>query len=569
MKRLQLLAEEADIAGSSKYDALVKYLKKIGISSKSETRVVIFSERIATLKWLKEELPQSLKLKAENVELLHGGLDDQTQQNVIESFKMKNSPVRVLVTGDVASEGVNLHAQCHHLVHYDIPWSLIRIEQRNGRIDRYGQKEHPEIVTLLLNPSHEQFRGDVRVLSRLMEREHEAHEALGTAASLMGEWSSSREESEIIEVLAGQKTEDQVFADVDDLDAETAWLGDTDDFFDSLFDEFSDEPKNRSELTDESLGNDEFYRQSSLYSSSLDFLKDAVHEIVAVPTDPLSRSGLGWAEYAQDAQVELTPTSDLKKRLRVLPQSYIQARGVMEQLVLATSTERAQQSLDAARQGEKSKTKNAGVAGTWPQAHFLSPLHPVLEWASDRVLSKVLRQQVLAVRAEVDVPTFLLLGTYMNRNGQIVQLSFYEVSMMGSKPMCAPVLDVREYLESVGFLSEPMNPGPVELPAENELREMVSAAVDAAEDTFNSMQKASADTAAKDLKMTWEKRIEDWEASNNLLPGVARSATLKAQGLRVDEERALAEKLEPSQHLMRPLLMLFPLDTGVAGVDSE
>ena len=61
--------------------------------------------------------------------------------------------MRVLVTGDVASEGVNLHRQCHHLIHYDIPWSLIRIEQRNGRIDRYGQQHPPRITALLLTPS--------------------------------------------------------------------------------------------------------------------------------------------------------------------------------------------------------------------------------------------------------------------------------------------------------------------------------------------------------------------------------------------------------------------------------
>lgn len=93
-------------------------------------------------------------------------------------------PLRVLITGDVANEGVNLHKQCHHLVHVDIPWSPIRIEQRNGRIDRYGQLYPPRIVALALTTTDERFSGDVRVLIRLLAKEHAAHTALGDAASL-------------------------------------------------------------------------------------------------------------------------------------------------------------------------------------------------------------------------------------------------------------------------------------------------------------------------------------------------------------------------------------------------
>ena len=73
---------------------------------------------------------------------MHAGLTDEEQQRVVDEFKQAGSPVRVLVTGDVASEGVNLHAQCHHLIHYDIPWSLIRIEQRNGRTTGTGNGSH-------------------------------------------------------------------------------------------------------------------------------------------------------------------------------------------------------------------------------------------------------------------------------------------------------------------------------------------------------------------------------------------------------------------------------------------
>jgi superfamily II DNA or RNA helicase len=171
------------------------------------------AERVRTLKWLQEHLQSDLAMTPEQVVILHGGLTDTDQQTVVDDFKQTSSPIRVLITGDLASEGVNLHAQCHELIHFDIPWSLIRIEQRNGRIDRYGQRHAPQITTLLLSPDADAFSGDLRVLSRLIEKEHEAHTALGDAASLMGKYDVEAEEDEIRKVLAGKASLDDVVKD--------------------------------------------------------------------------------------------------------------------------------------------------------------------------------------------------------------------------------------------------------------------------------------------------------------------------------------------------------------------
>ena len=110
--------------------------------------------------------------------MLHGGLADVKQMDVIEEFGLGDSKVRLLFTGDMASEGVNLHRQCHHLIHFDLPWSLITIEQRNGRIDRYGQEHSPDIRALIVTPDHPRLTGDVRILSKLLQREHAGPQGL-------------------------------------------------------------------------------------------------------------------------------------------------------------------------------------------------------------------------------------------------------------------------------------------------------------------------------------------------------------------------------------------------------
>ncbi len=179
------LAAAAIDAGPAKLDVLVDYLRRIGVGRGSDTRVVCFSERLATLDWLETALPRGSACPRRAFAVLHGSLPDDSQQTVIESFGLADSPIRVLLAGDMASEGINLHQHCHHLVHVDLPWSLIRIEQRNGRIDRYGQTEPPQIAALLATSTHGEFSADVRVLTRLLAKEDAAHRALGDAASLM------------------------------------------------------------------------------------------------------------------------------------------------------------------------------------------------------------------------------------------------------------------------------------------------------------------------------------------------------------------------------------------------
>ena len=73
---------------------------------------------------------------------LYGGMDTDERERVKAAFQSdpKDSPVRILLATDAASEGIDLQNHCSRLIHFEIPWNPNRMEQRNGRIDRHGQK---------------------------------------------------------------------------------------------------------------------------------------------------------------------------------------------------------------------------------------------------------------------------------------------------------------------------------------------------------------------------------------------------------------------------------------------
>lgn len=530
LRRLESLAKASTEGESAKLTKLVAYLKQIGIARGSAERVVIFSERVATLHWLRSRLRGELKLKEDQVEILHGGLSDVEQQAVVESFKQSSSPIRVLITGDIASEGVNLHSQCHELVHFDIPWSLIRIEQRNGRIDRYGQQHPPQITTLLLSPSNQRFSGDLRVLQRLVERENEAHGALGDAAVLMGAYSVTAEEKAIEQALMKGNPIDEVVPGITDI------AGDSDDPWRAFLQGYSESTPIGSSAAVDDGGT------TGLFESDADYLQSALHEVFETPAENLGAGGVDWKVHSGYGMVELSPTDDLKQRLTVLPQSYLQERKVLGDMKLATTETRAKASLKDARDDTTERQS------LWPDTHYLGPLHPVLDWAGDRVLAKLGRNEVFVVRGDVPVPTVLLLGTLSNARGQVIATSF--VTVAGG--MIHPYASAGEALADLGITSAHTNPGAVE--SVEALQDLIPRAVDRAVAHLEVTTEAAAADARRRVD-EWSQRVESWiETSGDLV----QRADLKGRRSAVKDEERTARSMLPARHLARPLLVVVP-----------
>lgn len=397
LKELWELAARACDGQSAKLDAIVETLREIGVGPTSQTRAVIFSERISTLDWIADAVRDQLGFADDAVVTFHNSKSDDEQQQIVEDFAMSSAPVRVLVTSDIASEGVNLHKQCHHLIHADLPWSLITTTQRNGRIDRYGQLHSPEIRYLVYLPDDPEIASDVRILKKLIEKEHQAHIALGDAASVMGLHSESAEEDRIIAVLRR--------GDESEMQAALEEAAPTDKVWDPwTFAGLEGTGGATTAATDltATIGEDR-----SLFASDDDYLVNGLRYTFGNLGD------LGWAE--DDSVLSFVPPPDLLRRLEVLPQSYLRQRTLADRLRLTTDHHRANQSLLDALDA-KAVTGDTGTA--WPEIHHLGPQHPVLDWIADKVLYRIGRGEAPALAADVTTATVLLSGLWANTLGE-------------------------------------------------------------------------------------------------------------------------------------------------------
>ncbi|GIW40960.1 MAG: helicase [Candidatus Binatia bacterium] len=144
-----------------KIEALVAELTRVFAVDPSE-KVIVFTEYRDTLEALSSRLDSEPGLAGRYV-LLHGGLT--RRQRLVRQDRFADPQTRVLLATDAASEGLNLQHHCRRVVHFELPWNPNRLEQRNGRVDRYGQTKPPVIRYLYYPESPEDD-----VLSRLVEK---------------------------------------------------------------------------------------------------------------------------------------------------------------------------------------------------------------------------------------------------------------------------------------------------------------------------------------------------------------------------------------------------------------
>jgi superfamily II DNA or RNA helicase len=147
--RLRTWAEQASHRPDSKAEALIRWLEET-VRPKgtwSNARVILFTEYRATQKWLHEILA-SHDFGGERLALLFGGMDPKEREGIKAAFQAdpRESPVRILLATDAASEGIDLQNHCNLLVHVEIPYNPNVMEQRNGRVDRHGQKQSEVVI---------------------------------------------------------------------------------------------------------------------------------------------------------------------------------------------------------------------------------------------------------------------------------------------------------------------------------------------------------------------------------------------------------------------------------------
>ena len=159
LDRLSTWAASAKGRPDSKAEAILAWLDEhLRPDGKwNDARTILFTEYRATHGWLFEVLTNHGYGGGRLAEL-HGGLDREEREKTTAAFQAGPdvSPVRILLATDAASEGIDLQNHCNYLIHVEIPWNPNVMEQRNGRIDRHGQKKTP----FIWHPVGKGFRRD-------------------------------------------------------------------------------------------------------------------------------------------------------------------------------------------------------------------------------------------------------------------------------------------------------------------------------------------------------------------------------------------------------------------------
>lgn len=432
-----------------------------------DDRLVIFTESVPTLKFLAKHLGKDAGIPAKAIAEARGDMSDRELMDTIERFNRKESDYRVLLCTDVASEGLNLHYQSHRMIHFDIPWSLMVFQQRNGRIDRYGQTKQPQIRYLQTISANPEIHGDQRVLQILIEKDEMAMKNIGDPSEFLLARDQQEQEDVVREFIESDTNKSTV-----GFDAFLASIGGVDETQNPV------ENFTPTEQIEPVLGNGDL---PTLFANELDYAK----------------AGLRWlreqGEHIEGGVTDdvfwMQPTRDLEQRLKLLPS---QIRPENNEFQLTNNLQRFDDELRRIRADEEE---------VWMQIHWLWPMHPVMEWLTDRALHAFGRHTAPVLRLpdalQPDEHIVLIHGGFPNRRGYTLLQDWVAVRFKGKwiqETLAWNELQERLQL-APGTLPNRGVAGPI-----GDLRGLLPSAVDAAQSHLRETYKAFAEHRGKELE---------------------------------------------------------------------
>jgi ERCC4-related helicase len=483
-----------DKGNFTKYNRLLELLKENKWSGKKATdRLVIFTERIATLRWLSDNLKQDIGLSDKAVAELHGsgGMSDKEVQKIVDDFGQEKSPIRLLIATDMASEGINLHYQSHKVVHFDIPWSLMTFQQRNGRIDRYGQTHQPLIWYMMTHISDPKIGGDTRILEILVEKEERAWKNIGDPSTLMGTNDKDEQEEIVAEAINSGKTAVEFGDGLDETSKNetTSPLGKLDALLKAA----------------RKSGQDDDVKPTTAVTKEVPRIYPTVFEFTDAALSRMKENSYGIDyEVDQDAHViDLAVPEDFKERgdfgvggKRAVDTRWMPREAVPESgRIILTD--------DPSLIGEQIQKSRANDDSSWPNTQYLWEIHPIVDWLGDKAASLFSRKQAPVMRVEGVIPAdevvFLMNGVVPNRRGHAVIDEWIGVHF-GPDGFIG-YLELASLLEKLDLRNKQPNPGEFET---DSLKHWIGDAVDRARnhvrDVRNEVQEKIDDELVEQLQ---------------------------------------------------------------------
>ncbi|NMF83769.1 helicase [Nodosilinea sp. P-1105] len=526
LKQLSTTLKGLSLAESSRFKLLLAQLDAIGWTGKPNSpRILVFTEYVPTQQALALAIAAHFRLKhsekfedqaKQAIASINGACPDIHLMAAVEAFGTQSAPVRMMIATDVASEGINLHHQCHHVIHYDLPWSIITLIQRNGRVDRIGQTHAPILRYLMVETVNGLLRGDSAIFGRLIEKVEEINRSTRSGESQLMLYDPEKEaeyiakqglladDPNVLEKRTG--TDATVTAEANALESiiTAGNLKDDDDLLAMLLcgdqetEVGSQDPEGTVQNPNSKIQNStpsriRFYGDMAFLQAAYQLLRETKGDY-----PDLEESG---------KMVTLTAPEDLKRRLGAPAQKESVIFGATaipdeawpehDQFRLTADVERVKLAIAAAR----------NTSGYWSKELLCSETHPIMQWLVERLLMEFARGEAPIITSPHLLSgelAFCFMGQVPSKAGTPLVVDAHAVRILPKGK--SEIVSLQQTLSDAGFATL----ANINRPAETQSAQLLlSAAVDASVAHLKALEQERQRRVMPLLRQE-ERRLRDW-----------------------------------------------------------